>query len=306
MANIGIGIGELIRINREEKELTQETLCFGICTPGTLSKIENGTQTPSRATFNALMERMGLSAGVYPSFLNPVDKKAYELQHDFNEWYAKGDYDKTEEILSKLKKVPSLDSVYEQFIQMAEILIRQQRKEISPAEAVKAFERVIELFFQDFPVEKIRLAVLTKTEINVLNAYAIAHNRAGNHDIAINVLQELIIYIESKVYDQESFAIVYTKLLYNLSKYVGMTGNDDDAVFLCEKGIRHCVRYNRYTHFAQLLYNKGYGLMNLGREDEACKCIQEAYYITRAMGKASGVNIERVRKYADEKGIKLL
>ena len=55
-------LGEYIRQRRLELGLTQEEVCDGICEPITLSRIENGKQTPSRArimqSFNDLICRM--------------------------------------------------------------------------------------------------------------------------------------------------------------------------------------------------------------------------------------------------------
>lgn len=52
-------IGEVIRLLRKEKGITQELLSDGLCSVETLSRIENGKHTPSRATLDALMERLG-------------------------------------------------------------------------------------------------------------------------------------------------------------------------------------------------------------------------------------------------------
>lgn len=41
-------IGKRIKKAREECKMTQEELAFGICSPGTLSKIENGVQAPNK------------------------------------------------------------------------------------------------------------------------------------------------------------------------------------------------------------------------------------------------------------------
>lgn len=46
-------IGSIIRKRRQELGLTQEQLCRGICETVTLSRIENGKQTPSRSKLNA-------------------------------------------------------------------------------------------------------------------------------------------------------------------------------------------------------------------------------------------------------------
>lgn len=37
-------IGEVLREARERQKYSQEEVCYGICTPSTLSRIENGVQ----------------------------------------------------------------------------------------------------------------------------------------------------------------------------------------------------------------------------------------------------------------------
>ena len=53
-------LGEYIKQRRLDLGLTQEQLCDGICEPMTLSRLENGKQTPSRNRINALLQRLGL------------------------------------------------------------------------------------------------------------------------------------------------------------------------------------------------------------------------------------------------------
>ena len=300
-----ISIGQIIRINREKLGYTQEYLCYGVCTTANLSKIENGERIPTRGTFEALMQKMGMSSEVYPSFLNDKDKRAYELQHDFNEEYAKGEYDKAEKTLDELDALPKSDKVYEQFSVMSRVLVAQQ-KGMTPEEAVKRFEEIINIYLKDFSVDKIRRLALTKTEINLLNAYAIACHRADIKELAIKILYEIVTYIEGKVYDREGITIVYTKILYNLSKYVGMSGDDEECIRLCDIGIKLCIRYSRHVYFANLLYNKGYSLINLGKMDEASKCIQESYYIARAMDYDTELDLGIIKRLATKHGIKLV
>ena len=52
-------LGEYIKQRRLDLGLTQEQLCDGICEPVTLSRLENGKQTPSRNRINALLQRLG-------------------------------------------------------------------------------------------------------------------------------------------------------------------------------------------------------------------------------------------------------
>ena len=58
-------VGEYIKRRRKELKLTQEKVCEGICDPTTLSRIENGHQTPSKTKINALLQRLGLPDSCY-------------------------------------------------------------------------------------------------------------------------------------------------------------------------------------------------------------------------------------------------
>lgn len=57
--------GEIIKKRRIELGLTQEELCWGICDPVTISRIENLKQPPSRSTADALLQRLGVSDSRY-------------------------------------------------------------------------------------------------------------------------------------------------------------------------------------------------------------------------------------------------
>lgn len=48
-----IFLGEAIKQRRLKMGLTQEQLCEGICEPITISRLENGRQTPSRNRITA-------------------------------------------------------------------------------------------------------------------------------------------------------------------------------------------------------------------------------------------------------------
>lgn len=48
-------LGEYIRQRRLDLGLTQEQVCAGICESVTLSRVENGKQTPSRNRINAIL-----------------------------------------------------------------------------------------------------------------------------------------------------------------------------------------------------------------------------------------------------------
>lgn len=71
-------IGSIIRKRRQELGLTQEQLCRGICETVTLSRIENGKQTPSRSKLNALLQRLGMPGERYYALLSEQEMKDFQ------------------------------------------------------------------------------------------------------------------------------------------------------------------------------------------------------------------------------------
>lgn len=52
-------IGAYIKQKREDKGLSQDALCEGICSRSNLSRIENDDQTPSFTLLEKLFEKLG-------------------------------------------------------------------------------------------------------------------------------------------------------------------------------------------------------------------------------------------------------
>ena len=50
--------GDIIRMTRKSAGMSQEDLCFGICSVETLSRIENGKHNVKKETYEQLMKRM--------------------------------------------------------------------------------------------------------------------------------------------------------------------------------------------------------------------------------------------------------
>jgi len=54
-------LGEVIRSLRKKAGLSQEELSEGICSPVSLSRIENGIQKPSSYVLESLLNKLGTS-----------------------------------------------------------------------------------------------------------------------------------------------------------------------------------------------------------------------------------------------------
>ena len=75
-------LGEFIRQRRLDLGLTQEEVCNGICEPITLSRIENGKQTPSRSRINAILQRLDLPDDRYYALLSKDELEIEALEKE--------------------------------------------------------------------------------------------------------------------------------------------------------------------------------------------------------------------------------
>ena len=75
-------LGDYIRQRRQELNLTQEQVCAGICEPVTLSRFENGRQTPSRTRINAILQRLGLPDDRYYALVTPEELEIEALEKE--------------------------------------------------------------------------------------------------------------------------------------------------------------------------------------------------------------------------------
>ena len=75
-------IGEIIREQRNRRNISQEELCFGICSVTTLSRIENGNQKPSLKVEEALLERLGHSTDNLIIYADDNEIKKHRLEDE--------------------------------------------------------------------------------------------------------------------------------------------------------------------------------------------------------------------------------
>ena len=70
-------VGDFLRETRLRKGYTQEEVSYGICTPASLSRIENGMQKPGRLILEKLFERLGTENNLFNSFVSREEMELY-------------------------------------------------------------------------------------------------------------------------------------------------------------------------------------------------------------------------------------
>lgn len=120
-------LGEYIKQRRLDLGLTQEQLCDGICEPMTLSRLENGKQTPSRNRINALLQRLGLPDDRYFALLSKNELEMEALQKEIVACNANHRVEEGFETLKKFEQIADHDDqIAQQFILRSKVLRKQK------------------------------------------------------------------------------------------------------------------------------------------------------------------------------------
>lgn len=140
---------ELIRGERIRQGLTQAELSEGIyeCVES-LSRVENGKESPNRIKFQLLMERLNIDKSRYNGHLVSRDYRAMESDAKIEQLLSRDCYDKAQKELDYLERF--LDMSEKQNIQLIErrkSIFLEREKMISPEQAKERAEELLKLTY---------------------------------------------------------------------------------------------------------------------------------------------------------------
>ncbi len=163
---------EMIRRSRLACHMSQEELCEGICTQETLSRIERGKHKPNGQILKKLLEKMNRKRERVGMYITTERFEVIALERRIARAIHRFEYEEAEELLEKLKREIDM-SVLEnqQYIAMEQILIEEEKGEITYKQAVEQLWELLKLTLNDIK-ENILSHRLTYTESITLNLIA--------------------------------------------------------------------------------------------------------------------------------------
>lgn len=276
------GMGEAIRTMRIRSGYTQEELAYGICSTGTLSKIENGRSVTSKKVFEALSERMpGLHHACIScdtetemrrsklckrTLLYLELRKMKEAKRTMAEYWLLED-----------EKNPFCKqfALYTQAIYQA---IKKEREEEVLPKLEKALEQTMPNYKDLFHQTK-RMILLTYDEIYILSNMGIAYGKMNKTEKALQILYYLKCYIERQKLDMTESLKVYPMILGNFAWLLERQGRFEEAERQCDTGIDICLATGKYTILPHLLCTKAWCLAASGNLMMAKKSRMQAQTI---------------------------
>ncbi len=291
-------IGNYIHDMRVERGYSQEELCFGICSVGNLSKIENGTRMPNRKTVEALTQRLGCRE-VFLQYSSKEEMQQVKICSQIVQKISNYEYEGLEELIDRFERtITKGDILNSQYCRFTRIILKQQEHEDWERD-IKELEDALRMTKPDgIEMRAISKGLLTYNEIVILINIARGYRKLGRQEEGIEILYGLKQYMDTRMIDQTEKAQKYPMILFNLSNMLMDKRQYADVVELCDQGITISKENNRFCLFPKFLINKGLALMELNEREQAKESLLRGYCAFYALGDER--QCKRLRVYLKE------
>jgi transcriptional regulator with XRE-family HTH domain len=277
-------LGEYIKQRRLDLGLTQAQLCEGICESITISRLENGKQTPSRHCINALLQRLGLPDDRYVALLSKNEMEISALQKEIISCNVRHE---TEQGLAHIAQLESLcdpdDGILQQFILRSKVLLGKPGGEAyTPDEKQELLLRAIRLTVPRFDLKKIEHNLYSVDEVKVINQLADVSSKRGQHKRAIDIYRQLLRYVQSHFQNMLRSNGLLPLIAYNYARELDLDKQYEKSIEIAELGRKSCVQYGYYQMLPDLFAIKAECYYFLGQEQQSREHYLQAYVLYKS------------------------
>lgn len=299
-----ISLGDTIKRRRKELNLTQEQLCQGICTPITISRLENGKYPPSYHLVNALLERLDLPTDRYYAVLskNESDIEALRkrivacnlrFEHSLGDEKVQA---RTEALLAH-KELEAIidkdDMINRQLILRSRVIIGKEDGPYSPEEQRAMLLEAIRLTCPSFDMDDISRGLYTTNEIKIISHLASVNYHTGNYLAALDIWWQLYKYIHKHFQRMPLTRAHLDMILFNYATTLYEINQYQKALEIAEEGRRVCLDYGRYRCLSGMLEVMADCHRCLGDSEKSKELYYQSYYLCKAVGNVRDAEITR-------------
>lgn len=299
-----IFLGEAIKQRRLKMGLTQEQLCEGICEPITISRLENGRQTPSRNRITALLERLDMPADRYVALLSKHELEIESLHSQItalNVRFSHACADEKPAIREKaLQLHEELDDLADKDDMISRQLILRSRVILGKENGAYTYEEqkailldAIHLTSHSFDLNEIERGLYTTDEIKIINQLALTYVYEDRHMDAIRIYDQLYKYIHKHFHNIPPTRAHLSMVSFNYAREMLAIGQYERAIEIAEAGRKICLDYGYYSSLAGLLSVMAESYHFLGDDAKSKDLYYQTYYLSKATGNEDGMEITR-------------
>ena len=286
-----IFLGDVIKRRRLELGMTQEQLCEGICEPITISRLENGKQTPSRSRIAALLQRLGLPGDRYYALLCKEEETESRLWDEikasvvhFYQWTENEKKLAWEQAAKALEELEAMsdpeDTLARQFILGNRALLGERDRPYPYERQLEMLLEALRLTAPRFDPEDVGHLRYSWNEIRLSNQIAMAHPLAGQRKTAAGLYDQLLRYLQKYEKNGKYVCLV----TFNYARELGLLKRYEDAMEVADIGRKSCVERGHYQFLPGLLSIQAECAYFLGDRGRSAALYRQAYYIYQAVG----------------------
>lgn len=307
-----IFIGEYIKAARKRKGLGQKELCEGICEPVTISRLENGKQTPSRKIINALLQRLDLPADRYFALLNEQETRLENLQDEIValniRFQNSADHDRASVREQAYKKLEELersagpdDKITRQFILRSKVMLgREDGSTYAFEEQLNMLMDAIRMTVPKFSLNKIGSCLYCLDEIIIINQIAGAYTRNNQHEKAAHIFEQLLAYLQNHCQNVLQYKGHLPMIAHNYARVLNLCGQNEKALEVAELARQACIDFKNYQFMPRILHVMAVTYHDMGLHRESKRCYRQAYYLCQVVGDDKNISpllADAVRMY---------
>lgn len=266
---LGILLASRLKERRKALKMSQKELAEGICKQGQISRIENGEYTPGSELLYALSRKLRVSMDYF--FDEQVQDEKNELENFrlvAENFISQRDYSSLKYLYNLESKSSShlslSDKMYLEWIQTLVLFYCDNNK----LEAVSKLEKLI----KEKNISEINYLRFSNTlfnfyyDIDDLNQFNEIRDNLEKrvNNLIIHTIEELELSI---------------KFNYNISRYLWLQNNVEDALNKISETIRICKRYRSNYLLADLYLLLGNASASFGNIDEVRDCYTKAKFL---------------------------
>lgn len=227
-------VGDMIRLSRIAKKMTQEELSEGVCSVETLSRIENGKHKVKSDTYRQLMEKMYQITEKNYAVCVSRDMELIEEREYFEDAMAKHDFEKADFYMEQMKKLVGKDASTQRYIRRESTFLDYYMQRITAEQLVEALEELAEEVVPQYKkfLDSDVIYPFREQEITLLKRLAVAYGRIDEYPKSIKICEMLLRSLREGY--MAEWEIEELSIAANLSKYYGAVGEYCKSMELCE------------------------------------------------------------------------
>lgn len=295
-------IGEIIKKLREEQKVTLHQLCRGICSPATLSRIEEHDRDMEFIMATVLFERLGYTLDKFECYGSKEEFDQYEKRLLIQSHKENGEIEFMEKELKEYVQMigDKKNALQEQFIAYMKGFLYYESGE--NAKACACMENAVEKSIPNWNESWSTRILLSASELDMLVLLANIYERMENKEKATAIRWEILHDLSKKRECKGQIANIYTEVICQQIPYLIDEGRFQESIYWCDQGIQLLSEISRMYHWSDLLYWKARTLEAMMKDGQATAkqvvlTYQEAYYIHLLCEKEE--EAEKIKKHLE-------